>query len=115
MLGRECGLDKAAATAFQGGAELLHEATHAINHGWIEARHLLECKTFNPIYTTFVHDAICIGAVGGLTWLYSSAFAMFLFSMLMIMFRAGLYPVKYPSTKPGGSGFVSSLLRKSNK
>jgi len=96
----ECGLDKAAATALEGGAELLHNGTHLLNKGWIEVRTLLECKTFNPVYTTLVHDAICIDAVDGLTWLYSSAFAMFIFSMLMIMFRAGLYPVNHPSDKP---------------
>lgn len=96
----ECGLDKAAATALEGGAELLHNGTHLLNKGWIEVRTLLECKTFNPVYTTLVHDAFCIDAVDGLTWLYSSAFAMFIFSMLMIMFRAGLYPVNHPSAKP---------------
>ena len=52
----ECGLGLSAATALEGGSELLHEATHSISRSWIELRHMLECKTFNPIYTTFAHD-----------------------------------------------------------
>ena len=56
----ECGLDSAGASALQGGAELMHEATHAVNRAMIGVRTVLECKTFNPIYTTFVHDGECV-------------------------------------------------------
>ena len=52
----QCGLDKAAASALKGGAELMDNATHTLAQGWVAVRELLECKTFNPIYTTFVHD-----------------------------------------------------------
>jgi len=90
----ECGLDKAAATALEGGATLIYEATHLINRVFIALRHMIECKTFNPIYTTFVHDAICVEGVDGLAWLYSTSFVMSIFAMVMITFRAGLYPVK---------------------
>jgi len=109
----ECGLGLSAATALEGGSELLHEATHSISRGWIELRHMLECKTFNPIYTTFAHDAICVEGVDGLTWLFSTSFAMFLFAMIMIMFRAGLYPVKRPPAQAENSGVATSLLSKS--
>lgn len=99
QLQAQCGLDKAAATAFQGGAELLHATAHAINNAWIDVRYMLECKTFNPIYTTFVHDAVCVEGVNGLTWIFSTSFAIFSFAMIMIMFRAALYPVNHPTTK----------------
>ena len=126
-LEKQCGLDMAAASALQGGAELLHEVAHGVNKDFIQIRHILECKSFNPIYTTFVHDgepsatflffycfifihllwllacififnllgaAVCVEAVGGLTWLYTTSFSLAMFSMMMITFRAALYPVK---------------------
>lgn len=109
----QCGLDSAAATALQGGAGLLHNATHLINRAWIETRHLVECKTFNPIYTTFVHDAVCQDGVDGLTWLFSSSMFLAMFAMLMIMFRAALHPVKRPPTLSESLGLNASLLSKS--
>lgn len=93
-LEKQCGLDMAAASALQGGAELLHGIAHEVNKDFIQIRHILECKSFNPIYTTFVHDAVCVEAVGGLTWLYTTSFSLAIFSMMMITFRAALYPVK---------------------
>jgi len=95
----QCGLDKAAASALQGGAELLQNTAHVLNNSWIQVRQLLECKTFNPIYTTFVHDAVCVQGVEGLTWLFSTSLFLTLFAMMMIMFRAALYPVKRPSER----------------
>ena len=51
-----CGVNEAGAIAFQSGAELLHEASHALNDALVGVRDVLSCRTFNPIYTTFVHD-----------------------------------------------------------
>jgi len=126
-LENECGLSNAGVSVLQDGAALLHNVTHFVNNAWIDTRHLLECSTFNPMYTTFVYDvsshlsgqvarevcpccsqkyndlhysrstqAICDEGVNGLTWLFSTAFALAFFAMLMITFRAGLYPVKRP-------------------
>jgi len=93
----ECGLDKAAAAALLGGAELINETTLLLNGAFIGVRRILECKTFNSIYTMFVHEAFCVEGVNGLAWIFSTSFAMFLFAMVMLMFRAGLYPVKHPA------------------
>ncbi|KAL7540001.1 hypothetical protein ACHAXR_010807 [Thalassiosira sp. AJA248-18] len=109
----QCGLENAAASALKGGAELFNEASHAMNGAWIQFRHILECKTFNPIYTTFVHDAVCVEGVGGLTWLFSTAFCLTLFAMIMIMFRAALYPVKRSPAQAQVLGLDPSLLGKS--
>ncbi|KAL7551453.1 hypothetical protein ACHAWF_014640 [Thalassiosira exigua] len=96
VLERQCGLDSAAATALQGGAELLHGASHVVNKAWIGVRQLLECKNINPIYTTFVHDAICVQGIEGFTWIFASSFVLVIFAMLMVTFRAALYPIMQP-------------------
>jgi len=62
-------------------------------------RDVLSCETFNPIYTTFVHKAFCTQGVSGLTYIFSTTIVMAIFSMVMIMFRAALYPIKEPSVK----------------
>jgi len=108
----QCGLSSAAASALQGGAGLVHNATHVVNKAWIDTRHLIECKTFNPIYTTFIHDAVCKDGVDGLTWLFSSSFFLAIFAMTMIMFRAALKPAKRPPSLDG-LGLSESLLSKS--
>lgn len=89
-----CGLDEAAAKALQSGAEMINKTTLLLNDAFIGLRGILECRTFNSIYTTFVHDALCGEGVNGLGWIFSTSFFIFVFSMLMITFRAGLYPVK---------------------
>ena len=110
----ECALSSTAASSVHGGAILIHNATHSLNDAWIGVQELMECKTFNPIYTTFVHDAICVDGVGGLAWLFSTSLFLAIFSMVMIMFRAALYPVKRPSVRPN-SGLTESLLSKSSR
>ena len=116
----QCGLTNAAATAVKEGAVVLHNATHALNGAWIGIQGLLECRTFNPIYTTFVHNAICVDGVGGLTWLFTSSFFLVMFAMIMLMFRAALYPAKRPAARAGfpastrtNSGLSASLMGKS--
>lgn len=111
----QCGLAQPAATALQGGAALLHNASHTINNGWIDVRHFLECKTFNPIYTTLVHDAMCVDGVDGLAWLFSTSVFLAVFAMVMITFRAALYPVKRPLApeNSGLAGLGASLSFKS--
>jgi len=109
----QCGLTQSAATALQGGAGLLHNASHTVNSAWIDVRHFIECKTFNPIYTTFVHDAICVDGVDGLSWLFSTSMFLAVFAMIMITFRAALYPVKRPLARAENSGLGTSLFSKS--
>ena len=104
-----CGLDSTAATSLSRGADMLHDASHSVNNALIAVRQMLECKTFNPIYTTFIHDALCTEGVDGLTWIFSSSFAIFMFAMIMITFRAALYPVKRPEGKDLVSGVGTSF------
>lgn len=106
----QCGLTQSAATALQGGAGLLHNASHTVNNAWIDVRHFVECKTFNPIYTTLVHDAICVDGVDGLAWLFSSSMFLAVFAMIMITFRAALYPVKRPLARAGNSSLGTSIF-----
>ena len=126
-----CGATDASVIALQMGADLIHEISHALNNGMVGLRDVLSCESFNPIYTTFVHDgefliffgflrcssdlaffysinsysvlvtsfdpAMCLQGVNGLTWIFSTTLVISIFSMVMIMFRAALFPVKeYP-------------------
>lgn len=50
----ECGISNTRVATLQGGAKLIHDATHYINRAWIETLEVIECRNFNPIYTTFV-------------------------------------------------------------
>ena len=91
-----CGLTVEQATALKDLVNVAHEATHVLNRGAIGLRDLLACDTFNPIYNTFVHEAFCVQGVSGLTYIFSTTLIISIFSMIMIMFRAALYPVKEP-------------------
>jgi len=79
---------------------LSHEATHVLNRAIVGLRKVLACETFNPIYTTFVHEAFCVEGVSGLTYIFSTTLVISIFSMVMIMFRAALYPIKEPYVQP---------------
>ena len=46
---------------------------------------------------TFVHQAFCVQGVSGLTYIFSTTLVIAICSMLMIMFRAAMYPIKEPS------------------
>ena len=79
---------------------LSREATHVLNRAIVGLRKVLACETFNPIYTTFVHQAFCVQGVTGLTYIFSTTLVISIFSMVMIMFRAALYPIKEPDMQP---------------
>lgn len=46
-----CGLTIKQATALRGLINVGHDTTHLINRGVIGLRSLLQCETFNPIYS----------------------------------------------------------------
>jgi len=100
----QCMLSSTLATSIHEGAKLLHAASYSLNSAWIGVQDIIQCKTFNPIYSTFVHSALCLDGVGGLTWLFSTSIFLVVFAMIMIMFRAALYPVK----RPASLGMLSS-------
>jgi hypothetical protein len=89
-----CGFTKSEATDLHEGLELLYNATHYLNQDVIDAQVLMECRTFNPIYTTLMYDAVCAEGVDGLSWIFSTSLLLVVFAMFLIMFRAALYPVK---------------------
>jgi hypothetical protein len=93
-----CGFTDAEASALHEGAGLMHNATHFLNQDVIDAQKLLECKSFNPIYTTLMYDAVCTEGVDGLAWIFLSSLLLVVFAMNLIMFRAALYPVKTPQS-----------------
>jgi hypothetical protein len=91
-----CGFTDAEATSLHEGLGLMHNLTNYLNQDVIDARKLLECEAFNPIYTILMYDALCKEGVDGLTWIFSSSLLLVVFAMLFVMFRAALYPVKTP-------------------
>lgn len=101
-LENQCGLTESQATDLQQGATMLHNSSHILNDDWIDVRDALECKTFNPIYTVIVHDAICVDGVGGLEWLFPTCLLLAIFAMSMLTFRAALYPVVRPAKRDAG-------------
>lgn len=44
-----------------------------------------------------MHQAFCVQGVSGLTYIFSTTIVIAIFSMVMIMFRAAMYPIKEPS------------------
>jgi len=91
-----CGFTKSEASDLHEGLELMYNATHSLNKDVIDAQVLIECRTFNPIYTTLMYDAVCTDGVDGLSWIFSTSLFLVVFAMFLIMFRAALYPVKTP-------------------
>ncbi|KAL9178595.1 hypothetical protein ACHAXT_001933 [Thalassiosira profunda] len=95
-----CNLTDQEAQAVKSLVELAHDTTHVLNRSVVGLRDVLQCSTFNPIYTTFVHDALCTQGVSGMTYIFSTTLVVAIFSMMMITFRAALYPIKEPDGVP---------------
>ena len=51
-----CGLTDQEATAIKTLANVGHDTIHVLNRAFVGLRDVLSCETFNPIYTTFVHQ-----------------------------------------------------------
>ena len=111
-LGTDCGLDKAGANALQKGAQLVYEVSQALEKSLSSFKGIVSCQNINPIYTSLVYDATCTEAINGFSWLYGSCFALCIFAMIMITFRAALYPVKRPERDQ--TGLSSPLLSSKN-
>ena len=105
-----CNVTAPVATRVQTISSSLHNTTYNFNQAWIGIQEILACKTFNPIYTTFVHDAVCTQAVGGLTWIFSTSLFLCLFAMTMITLRAAMSPALRPVAQGNSSGVMSSSL-----
>lgn len=107
----QCNVTAPVATRVQAVSSSLHNTTRSFNQAWIGVQEILACKTFNPIYTTFVHNAVCTDGVGGLTWIFSTSLFLCLFAMLMITLRAAMSPALRPITqRDNSSGEMSASL-----
>jgi len=108
---KECGLDQAAASALQGGFKLINEASDVLWSTLVSLAGIIGCGNMNPIYTTFMHDALCIDGVSGLTALFSTTMFLSFFAMLMITFRAAMYPATQPPQPGSDQGLREPLLK----
>lgn len=84
-------------------ASILHSSLHAFNGLLVVALNLLDCATFNPIYTSALHQGMCINGASGLAWLFSTLLCMGIFSMIMITLRAAR------SETEGGARYVEDV------
>jgi len=89
-----CGVTEKRAEALISLATTLHAGIHVLDKSLVGLRQMFACSTFNPIYVTMVHNAVCVESVSGLAYIFSTTMVISVFSMLMIMFRAALYPVQ---------------------
>ena len=112
-LATECGLETAASTALQKGANLILKLASSASTMIGNFKGIISCENINPIYTTLVHEATCTDAVDGLTWIYASCLGLYFFAMMMITFRAALYPVKRPE-QGHQTGLSAPLLSSKN-
>jgi len=110
-----CGLTIQQATAVKKFVNFSHDVTHLLNRAIVGLREVLACETFNPIYTTFVHKALCIEGVSGLKSIFTTTLIISIFSMIMIMFRAALYPIKEPDVKLASSDENAMEVAKYNE
>lgn len=94
LIAPACGLTLDQARALHEGLGQIYEASIVLNEDVINALELIECKTMNPIYTTFVHTAVCTDGIDGLSWIFASSLFLVVFSIILFMFRAAMYPVK---------------------
>ena len=89
-----CGLTTQQAQAVSSLVDLAHSSIHVLNGSLVGLREVLDCSTFNPIYTTFVHQAFCVQGVSGLSYIFGTTMVIAIFSMVMVMLRAAIYPIK---------------------
>ena len=89
-----CGLTTQQAQAVSSLVDLAHSSIHVLNRSLVGLREVLDCSTFNPIYTTFVHQAFCVQGVSGLSYIFGTTMVIAIFSMVMVMLRAAIYPIK---------------------
>ncbi|KAL7479709.1 hypothetical protein ACHAW6_005431 [Cyclotella cf. meneghiniana] len=89
-----CGVDDTEAQTLQRIAIFIHDLSHAINRAMIGVLDLLSCKSFNPIYTTFVHDGTLPYGILRPSGIFFTTLTVAISSMMMMTFRAALYPIK---------------------
>lgn len=97
-----CRMSDADATALRSLADLADKSTHLLQRVFVGLMDVLRCKTFHSIYSIFVHSAFCLDGVSGMAYIFEASIVVAVFSMLMIMLRAAMYPVKEPAASSSG-------------
>mmetsp|Transcript_6710 Transcript_6710/g.11960 ORF Transcript_6710/g.11960 Transcript_6710/m.11960 type:complete len:102 (+) Transcript_6710:789-1094(+) len=68
----------------------------------------------HPVYSNFVHNAVCIDAVGGIAAIFSTMLSISVLSMMMLALRAALYPIQQSHLTVAANDRVSSQPPESN-
>ena len=89
-----CDLTVEQATVLKQITTLGHTIIHLLDRTFVGLREVISCQTMNPVYTTFVHEAFCKEAVVGMQWIFFTTLFIAIFSMMLIMTRAALYPIR---------------------
>mmetsp|Transcript_36912 Transcript_36912/g.80814 ORF Transcript_36912/g.80814 Transcript_36912/m.80814 type:complete len:599 (+) Transcript_36912:293-2089(+) len=75
-------------------ASILHGQLHVLYGTLVGLIDVLRCESFNPIYSTTVHQGLCTDGVDGLAWIFSTQFAIAICCMIMVTLRASWYEVE---------------------
>ncbi len=93
-----CDLTVEQATVLKQITTLGHTIVHLLDRTLVGLREVISCGTMNPVYTTFIHEAFCKQAVAGMSWIFYTTLFIAIFSMVLIMTRAALYPIQDRNT-----------------
>jgi len=69
-------------------SEIVHGELHDVSRLFNGIIELMQCSTFNPLYSTATYQALCINGVDGLNWMFGTQLAVAICSMTMITLRA---------------------------
>lgn len=88
VITEQCGYDT---TNIKAIATVLDVALHAIRRAAYGVLDVFSCASFNPIYTSAMYDTLCVNAVDGFAWMFSTAICTAIFGMIMVTLRASWY------------------------
>eukprot|EP00562_Extubocellulus_spinifer_P035427 CAMPEP_0178700600 /NCGR_PEP_ID=MMETSP0699-20121125/11770_1 /TAXON_ID=265572 /ORGANISM="Extubocellulus spinifer, Strain CCMP396" /LENGTH=606 /DNA_ID=CAMNT_0020346965 /DNA_START=159 /DNA_END=1979 /DNA_ORIENTATION=- len=75
-------------------ASIFHGQLHILYGTLVGVARVFQCESFNPIYSTTVHQGLCTDGVDGLAWIFSTQFAIAICCMIMVTLRASWYEVE---------------------
>jgi len=72
----------------------MHTITHQLHDALEATLEIISCASVYPVYSDLVHNAVCIGAVGGIEAIFTTMISISVLSMIMLALRAALYPIQ---------------------
>mmetsp|Transcript_437 Transcript_437/g.1037 ORF Transcript_437/g.1037 Transcript_437/m.1037 type:complete len:599 (+) Transcript_437:131-1927(+) len=69
-------------------ASILHGQLHILYGTLVGVARVFQCESFNPIYSTTVHQGLCTDGVDGLAWIFFTQFLIAVCCMIMVTLRA---------------------------